>query len=64
MTASFRVLALIALALCALAQAPPHPADPYADPAHDPYNVLRYIPSNTLTGVSHGMRPECTPYSL
>jgi hypothetical protein len=30
----------------------PRPADPYADPRHDPYNPLKYITSNALTGVS------------
>jgi len=29
--------------------------DPFADPATDPYNPLRYIPSNALTGVSLGL---------
>jgi hypothetical protein len=32
----------------------PHPADPFADPKNDPYNPLRYITSNVLTGVSFG----------
>ncbi|EJD40359.1 RTA1-domain-containing protein [Auricularia subglabra TFB-10046 SS5] len=27
------------------------PPDPFADPANDPYNPLRYIPSNVLTSV-------------
>ncbi|CAL1712149.1 unnamed protein product [Somion occarium] len=31
---------------------PPRPADPYADPANDPYNPLRYIPSNVLTALA------------
>lgn len=30
----------------------PRPADPYADPKHDPYNPLKYITSNALTGIS------------
>ncbi|KAF9464496.1 RTA1 like protein-domain-containing protein [Collybia nuda] len=30
----------------------PRPADPYADPRHDPYNPLKYITSNALTGIS------------
>ncbi|KZV97419.1 RTA1-domain-containing protein [Exidia glandulosa HHB12029] len=33
---------------------PPRPADPYADPANDPYNLLRYIPTDSLTGFAHG----------
>ncbi|KAF5390673.1 hypothetical protein D9757_002745 [Collybiopsis confluens] len=32
----------------------PRPADPFADPRHDPYNPLRYIASNILTGISFG----------
>lgn len=30
----------------------PRPADPFADPKHDPYNPLKYITSNALTGIS------------
>ncbi|EPQ59429.1 RTA1-domain-containing protein [Gloeophyllum trabeum ATCC 11539] len=30
----------------------PRPADPFADPRHDPYNPLRYIASNTLTAIA------------
>ncbi|GLB33878.1 putative RTA1 like protein [Lyophyllum shimeji] len=30
----------------------PHPADPFADPKHDPYNPLKYIASNALTATS------------
>lgn len=30
----------------------PHLADPFADPKHDPYNPLRYIASNAMTGVA------------
>ncbi len=26
--------------------------DPFVDPAHDPYNPLKYIASNTLTAIS------------
>jgi hypothetical protein len=32
----------------------PHPANPFADPKHDPYNPLRYIASNVLTGIAFG----------
>lgn len=32
----------------------PRPADPFADPANDPYNPLRYIASNVLTGIAFG----------
>jgi len=28
--------------------------DPFKDPTHDPYNPLRYIASNTLTGIGFG----------
>lgn len=34
----------------------PKPADPFADPAHDPYNPLKYIPNDVLSGVSTGAR--------
>jgi hypothetical protein len=30
----------------------PRPANPFADPKHDPYNPLKYIASNALTGVA------------
>ena len=30
----------------------PRPADPFADPKKDPYNPLKYIASNALTGVA------------
>lgn len=33
---------------------PPPPGDPYADPQNDPYNPLRYITSNVLTGIAFG----------
>ncbi|KZV94689.1 RTA1-domain-containing protein [Exidia glandulosa HHB12029] len=52
-------LAAVVLSFSVLASAddthPPRPADPFADPAHDPYNPLRYIPSNVLTGVAHAV---------
>jgi hypothetical protein len=28
--------------------------DPYADPKHDPYNPMRYIATNSLTGIAVG----------
>ncbi|KIJ70507.1 hypothetical protein HYDPIDRAFT_105253 [Hydnomerulius pinastri MD-312] len=31
---------------------PPPPANPYLDPKDDPYNILKYIASNTLTGIA------------
>ncbi|ESK96060.1 integral to membrane protein [Moniliophthora roreri MCA 2997] len=34
---------------------PPRPQDPYADPENDAYNPLRYIASNTLTGIAFGL---------
>ena len=54
------VLFLLALASSTYAQItlPPRPADPYADPAHDIYNPLRYIASNALTSVAFGTRRE------
>lgn len=30
----------------------PRPADPFADPRHDPYNPLKYIASDVLTGIA------------
>jgi hypothetical protein len=30
----------------------PRPADPFIDPKHDPFNPLKYIASNTLTGIA------------
>jgi hypothetical protein len=35
----------------------PRPEDPFKDPKHDPYNPLRYIASNTLTGIAFGTSP-------
>jgi hypothetical protein len=35
----------------------PRPANPFADPKHDPYNPLKYIASNVLTGIAF-----CTYY--
>lgn len=29
--------------------------DPFVDPRHDPYNPLKYIASNTLTGIAFCM---------
>ncbi|EJD40036.1 RTA1-domain-containing protein [Auricularia subglabra TFB-10046 SS5] len=34
---------------------PPRPADPYADPKNDPYNLLRYISSDAVVGVAHAL---------
>lgn len=51
-------IAILVLALasptCAQFTLPPRPADPYADPANDIYNPLRYIASNALTSVAFG----------
>lgn len=38
----------------------PPPGDPYADPQNDPYNPLRYITSNALTGISFGILILCS----
>lgn len=50
----FCILPLLVAASTTYAQksSPPHLSDPYADPANDPYNPLRYIASDTLTGIS------------
>ncbi|KAL0949497.1 hypothetical protein HGRIS_009551 [Hohenbuehelia grisea] len=50
---------LVTVFCCCLAQAQsPHftiPADPFADPKHDPLNPLRYIASNALTAISFSL---------
>ncbi|KAF8897589.1 RTA1 like protein-domain-containing protein [Infundibulicybe gibba] len=33
----------------------PHPANPFLDPKHDPYNPLKYIASNALTAVAFSL---------
>jgi len=48
------LLALLTYAEAAVKPVIPRP-DPFADPAHDPYNPLRYIPSNTLTGIAFAL---------
>lgn len=45
---------LISCANAAMKHDLPRP-DPFADPRHDPYNPLKYIASNTLTGIAVGM---------
>lgn len=53
-----RLLVLLSLASSALAapgDLPPRPADPYADPANDIYNPLRYIASNALTAIAFAL---------
>lgn len=48
-------LSVLALALPAIAtDVLPRPADPFADPKHDPYNPLKYIASDVLTGIAVG----------
>ncbi|PPQ94007.1 hypothetical protein CVT25_009855 [Psilocybe cyanescens] len=42
---------LISCANAAMKHDLPRP-DPFADPRHDPYNPLKYIASNTLTGIA------------
>ncbi|EIN10469.1 RTA1-like protein [Punctularia strigosozonata HHB-11173 SS5] len=37
----------------------PRPADPFADPKHDPYNPLRYIASNVLTAIAFSLIVLC-----
>lgn len=48
----FSLLFLLAATSRATAQTSPRPTDPYADPANDVYNPLRYIANNTLTGIA------------
>ncbi|KAG6857110.1 hypothetical protein H0H87_009671 [Tephrocybe sp. NHM501043] len=50
----FFLLALTGQAAAIVARPNP-PGDPYADPAHDPYNPLRYITSNALTGIAFAL---------
>ncbi|KIK54155.1 hypothetical protein GYMLUDRAFT_177855 [Collybiopsis luxurians FD-317 M1] len=49
------VLTLVLSVLAARKTNLPRPADPFADPKHDPYNPLRYIASNVLTGIAFGL---------
>lgn len=42
----------IAPGVNAASQNLPRPANPFADPKNDPYNPLKYIASNALTGVA------------
>ncbi|KAF9567335.1 RTA1-like protein [Agrocybe pediades] len=54
----FHCLSFLLFYICPIAlgkQARPPTADPFADPAHDPNNPLRYIASNTLTGIAFGL---------
>ncbi|KAF9035075.1 RTA1-like protein [Hymenopellis radicata] len=52
---SFFFLALSGQVVSAFRQhALPRPEDPFADPAHDPYNPLKYIASDVLTGIAFG----------
>lgn len=46
--------AALLVAAAALAEAKDNgcPADPFLDPKNDPCNVLRYIPSNTLSAIA------------
>ncbi|EJD37898.1 RTA1-like protein [Auricularia subglabra TFB-10046 SS5] len=51
-------LSLLALAILVTGQAasqPYIPADPYADPKHDPLNLLRYISNDALVGVANAL---------
>ncbi|KAB5592102.1 Protein RTA1 [Ceratobasidium theobromae] len=57
---SFQPLVLLGLLVWignAVAARPglPPPGDPFVDPRNDPYNPMRYIPSNVLTGVSFAL---------
>ena len=47
------VLSLFSVAFV-LAQTAPESVDPFADPANDVYNPLRYIPKDSLTSVGVG----------
>ncbi|KAF5318767.1 hypothetical protein D9619_010878 [Psilocybe cf. subviscida] len=46
------LLAVTALSVSVVLAAQPPSGDPYADPANDVHNPLRYIASNTLTAIS------------
>ncbi|KAF9075731.1 RTA1-like protein [Rhodocollybia butyracea] len=48
-------LSLIVSVMAARKTNLPRPADPFADPRHDPYNPLKYIASNTLTAIAFSL---------
>ncbi|KAF8913953.1 RTA1-like protein [Gymnopilus junonius] len=48
------LLSLVSQASAAIKQTLPRP-DPFVDPKHDPYNPLKYIASNVLTGIAFGL---------
>ena len=51
------ILALTAPAVISQTVVEP-PANPFLDPKDDPYNPLKYIPSNSLTAIAFGkLRP-------
>lgn len=47
-------LSLLAAPSIRAQDSPSRPTDPFADPAHDVFNPLRYIPSNILTAIAMG----------
>ncbi|THV08489.1 RTA1-like protein [Dendrothele bispora CBS 962.96] len=49
------LLALLPSAFAARGPVLPRPADPFADPRHDPYNPLKYIASNALTAIAFSL---------
>jgi hypothetical protein len=60
-------LSFLALSLVTLAAAQRHgipPTDPFADPAHDVFNPLRYIASNGLSAMGVGEYKFCKSPSL
>jgi len=48
------LLSLVLQASAAIKQTLPRP-NPFVDPKHDPYNPLKYIASNVLTGIAFGL---------
>jgi len=48
------LLTLVSQASAAIQKTVPRPSNPFLDPKHDPYNPLKYIASNVLTGIAFG----------
>jgi len=52
LTIAVGLLSLVTLVSAAVETNDPRPADPFADPRHDPFNPLKYIASNVLTAIA------------
>ncbi|PPR07047.1 hypothetical protein CVT26_005248 [Gymnopilus dilepis] len=49
------LLTFVSRASAAIQKTVPRPSNPFLDPKHDPYNPLKYIASNVLTGIAFGL---------